>query len=159
MTGKLTGRGVLLWLLAFFGVIIAVNVSFIVASINTFSGEDEREPYLQGIAYNHTLAERSQQEKLKWSATISASRLASGAVRVFVTIVDAQGLPQSQIRLSGELRHPADENRDHAIRLRDVGDGRYEADVKGVAPGAWDVIIESASSHQPFEAERRLFVS
>lgn len=159
MTGKLTGGGVLLWLIGFFGVIIAINVYFITASVITFRGEDEQKPYLQGIEYNQTLERRAEQEKLNWNATISASRLKSGAVRVTVTIADARGLPQTRVKLSGELRHPADENRDHAIVLHEAGGGRYETDVRGVAPGAWDVIVESASRSRPFEAIRRLWIS
>lgn len=159
MTGKLTGKGVLLWLGGFFAVVIAVNAYFIAASVNTFSGEDEQKPYLQGIEYNRTLAERAEQAKLNWSATITAIRLASGDVRVIVTVADSQGVPQSHIRLSAEFRHPADENRDHTVSLRDVGDGRYEADIKGVAPGGWDVVVDSSTQNAPFQAERRLFVS
>jgi len=159
MTGRLTGGKVLLWLIGFFGVIIAINVYFITISITTFRGEDEQKPYLQGIEYNQTLERRAEQEKLRWDATISASRLASGAVRVTVTIADARGLPQTQVKLSGELRHPSDENRDHAIVLHEAGGGRYEADVKGVAPGAWDIIVQSPSANRPFEAVRRLWIS
>lgn len=159
MRQRLTGGGVLLWLIGFFGVIVAINVYFITMSITTFRGEDEQKPYLQGIEYNQTLARRAEQEKLNWSATISANRLTTGAVRVTVTIANALGHPQTQVKLSGELRHPADENRDRAISLHEVGGGRYQADIKGVSPGAWDVIVESASKNQPFEAERRLWVS
>lgn len=156
---RLTGRGVLLWLAGFFGVVIAVNVYFIAISVGTFSGEDNKDPYLQGVEYNQTLLHRAEQEKLAWSATISADRLASGMVRVVVRIKNADGAPQTQIRLSGILRHPADENRDRAIVLRETAMGQYEADVKGLAPGAWDVSVQSNSKYQPFEAERRLFVS
>jgi nitrogen fixation protein FixH len=159
MNGKLTGAGVLLWLIGFFGVIIAVNAYFITVSITSFRGEDEQKPYLQGIEYNETLERRSEQAKLDWNATIAANRLPSGAVRVTVTILNSQGFPQPGAELSGELRHPADENRDHAIVLRDEGEGRYVAEVKGVAPGAWDVIVNSASRSKPFEAVRRLWVS
>lgn len=159
MSGKLTGRGVLFWLIAFFGTIIAVNAYFIVISVTTFRGEDEQKPYLQGIEYNQTLARRAVQERLDWNATITATRLPSGAVRIAVTITDPHGLPQSQVRLSGELRHPSDENRDRAIVLRGIGNGRYTADVKNVSSGAWDVMVESTSRAQPFDAVRRLWVS
>ena len=49
MTPKLTGRGVLLLVAGFFGVIIATNVIFITAALRTFRGEDEAKPYLQGV--------------------------------------------------------------------------------------------------------------
>ena len=40
MTRTLTGRGVFLWLCAFFGIIFATNAYFVTASIKTFRGED-----------------------------------------------------------------------------------------------------------------------
>ena len=41
---KLTGRGVLLILAGFFGVVILTNVIFITAAVRTFRGEDEAKP-------------------------------------------------------------------------------------------------------------------
>jgi hypothetical protein len=38
----LTGRGVLAWLVAFFGIIFATNAIFIAMAVKTFSGEDEQ---------------------------------------------------------------------------------------------------------------------
>lgn len=158
MFGKLTGRDVLLWLIAFFGLVIAVNAYFITISVTTFRGEDEQKPYLQGIEYNRTLARHAEQAKLDWNASMSATRLASGVVRVAIAVADAQGRPQMQLKLFGELRHPSDETRDHTIVLRESGKGRYIADIKGVAPGAWDVIVQNASRTEPFEAVRRMWV-
>lgn len=158
MFGKLTGRDVLLWLIAFFGLIIAVNAYFITLSVTTFRGEDEQKPYLQGIEYNQTLARHAKQAKLDWKASMSATRLASGVVRVAVIVADAQDRPQTQLKLAGELRHPSDETRDHAIMLRESGKGRYIADIRGVAPGAWDVIVHNTSPTEPFDAARRVWV-
>ena len=58
---KLTGRGVLLILAGFFGVIILTNAIFITAAVRTFRGEDEAKPYLQGVEYNRTLVRRAEQ--------------------------------------------------------------------------------------------------
>ncbi|HEY1878254.1 MAG TPA: FixH family protein, partial [Rhizomicrobium sp.] len=66
MTGRLTGRGVLIWLFGFFAVIFAMNIYFIMVSSRTFRGEDEQKPYLQGVEFNQTLARRAEQESLGW---------------------------------------------------------------------------------------------
>jgi nitrogen fixation protein FixH len=157
MTRTLTGRDVLLWLVAIFGLIIAVNTAFVVISVQTYRGEDEQKPYLQGVEYNHTLAERAQQAGLGWKATIGASRLSDGKVRVAVSLVDSGGTPETRAVFSGALRHPADENRDVSLQLRETAPGRYQSDVGGVASGAWDVVIRS-STPEPFEAVRRVWV-
>src|SRR5207244_4013009 len=95
VNGKLTGRGILLWLGGFFGIVIAVKAGFIWASIATYRGEDEQKPYLQGIEYNHTLERRAEQARLGWTSHIAAQRLPSGAIQVTVMLKDASGAPQT----------------------------------------------------------------
>ena len=148
------------WLLGFFGVIIAVNVWFIIASIETFSGEDEQKPYLQGIEYNQTLARRAEQVALGWRATISTRRLAGGKVRVSVNLMKADGTPETGLALHGELRHPADEELDRTLRLKETAPGTYQTEISGgalPAPGTW--WSRPAIRRPPFEATRRLWVS
>ncbi|MBL6852687.1 MAG: FixH family protein [Alphaproteobacteria bacterium] len=158
MTGTLTGRGVLVWLSSFFAVIIAVNVYFIVMSVQTFSGEDEEKPYLQGIEYNDTLARRAEQQRLGWQATVSATRLSSGHVRIAVVLHDRAANPLSGVSLTAELRHPSDENRDQALRLASPSPGRYEVDAGAISRGRWDLLVRCPSVKTPFEAMRQLWV-
>src|SRR5579863_9111474 len=120
MNRVLTGRGVLLWLGAFFGIIFATNAYFITVAVKSFSGEDEQKPYLQGVEYNDTLARRALQKKLDWHATVAASRLSSGYIRIVVDLVQANGAPEMRARLAGELRHPTNENRDRALELKET---------------------------------------
>jgi nitrogen fixation protein FixH len=157
MARKFTGRDMLVWLIASFAVVLAVNVYFIVLSVQTFSGEDEQKPYLQGVEYNRTLARRAEQKKLGWNASIGAERLASGAVRIAVTLKQADGSPQTRVTLAGELRHPANEKRDRLLQFREAAPGNYETVLSGVAAGTWDVIVR-AQRPAPFEAGRRLWV-
>src|SRR5664279_3002869 len=98
MNRVLTGRGVLLWLVAFFGIIFATNAYYITIAVKSFSGEDEQKPYLQGVEYNDTLARRALQKKLDWRAAVAASRLASGNVRIEVDLVQANGAPEIRAR-------------------------------------------------------------
>jgi len=158
MTGTLTGRGVLAWLAGFFAIVIATNVYFITMSITTFRGEDEQKPYLQGIEFNDTLAHRAEQARLGWQATVSATRLSNGRVRIDVVLHDRSGSVLSAVPLSAELRHPSDENRDHTLRLNVASPGHYQADAGAISRGHWDLIVNSASSQMPFEATRRLWV-
>jgi nitrogen fixation protein FixH len=158
MIRPLTGRGVLAWLLVFFGFIVAVNVTFIVMSVDTFRGEDEQKPYLQGIEYNRTLARRAEQSRLGWTADVSATRQSNGHVRIALALKDRAGAPEAGARLSAELRHPADENRDEALNLVAVGGGRYEADAGPVSAGMWDLMLGSTDAKLPFESTTRLWV-
>ena len=158
MTHALSGRFILLCLAGFFGVIISVNVLFIVLSVKTFSGEDEAQPYLQGISYNRTLAQHQAQAAQGWRAQLSATRLHDGAVQVRLAIAGTAGEPRGPGAVNGQLRHPADEERDLPLTFKPAGPGLFVADVKGVATGYWDVIARSTVSAVPFNAERRLWV-
>jgi nitrogen fixation protein FixH len=158
MTRTLTGRGVLLWLTGFFGLIFATNAAFITVAVKTFRGEDEQLPYLQGVEYNDTLAHRALQKKLGWQATISAVRHPDGSVRVSVYLRQPDGKAPPAEHLSGELRHPSDENRDQALHLVSDGGGAYHADLPKASRGIWDVVLKSDKGDAPFEAIRRVLL-
>jgi len=157
MTRKLTGHGVLLVLAGFFGVIMVTNAVFIIAAVRTFRGEDEAKPYLQGVEYNHTLARRAEQEKLGWRASIGDRRLPSGAVLLTIDVSQPDGKAPKGLSLTGELRHPADENRDRSLHFVETMPGHFETQLRDVAPGRWEMVV-SNSQTEPFRAERRLWL-
>jgi nitrogen fixation protein FixH len=146
----------LLWLGGFFGLIIITNVIFITQAVKTFRGEDEQKPYLQGVQYNQTIAHRAEQARLGWHASIDARRLPAGQVEILVALRHRDGSPETDARLAGELRHPADENRDRALRFSQISSGIYQATVQA-APGNWDVLVSNAQG-APFQASRRLWL-
>jgi len=158
MTRTLTGRGVLMWFLGFFGLIFVTNAYFITVAIQTFRGEDEQRPYLQGAAYNDTLSQRAWQRQLGWTASIAAARDEAGTVRVTIALFDAAEIPQSGVVLRGDLRHPADENRDRRLVFHPSGAGLYQAEVPDVGRGYWDVKVSTVAQDQPFEAVRRVWL-
>jgi nitrogen fixation protein FixH len=154
-----TGTHTLVTLLGTFAVVLGVNVFFMVAAYSTFSGEDEQKPYLQGVEYNETLARHALQMRLGWKATVAAKRLGRDGVTVAVAIVDKSGKPVTGVMLAGELRHPADAEKDRDIALTRSALGVYEGVAKGIAPGAWDLIVTAENSPAtPFEASRRLWL-
>ena len=152
----LTGRAVLIWLGGFFGLIITTNAIFITEAVKTFRGEDEQKPYLQGVQYNNTLAHRAEQARIGWRASIDARRLPAGQVEILVDLRHRDGSPETGAHLAGELRHPADENRDRALRFSQVSSGIYQATVQAV-PGNWDIVVSNAQG-APFRAARRLWL-
>lgn len=156
MIKPLTGRGVLMWLAGFFGLIFLTDAIFITEAVKTFRGEDEQRPYLQGVEYNHTLARRAEQLQLGWQASIDARRLSAGDIAIRVNLRHKDGGPETSARLTGELRHPADENRDRALTFFQISPGLYQAHAR-VAPGNWDVLVSSTEG-APFQAVRRLWL-
>jgi len=158
MTREWTGRHVLAALLLSFAVVAGINGYFIFAAERTYPGEDVSRPYLQGLEYNRILDEHARQVALGWHATIAGTRDAQGTATIVVTLADRSGAPLSGVRLSGMLRHPMDEERDHAIVFEAMGSGRYVGRVAHAGAGSWDVAVTARSGHDPFEAKRRIWL-
>ena len=148
---RLTGWHFLAIIVAFFAVVITVDVSFAVMAYKTFPGEVSVTPYEDGLLYNKKLAQIAAQEKLGWKAAAGAE---PGAVVLIVE--DAGGKPVRGLRVSGKLERPATETGRLNAAFHETAPGRYEADI-GRETGAWDLTAEARDdAGHLFMAERRL---
>ncbi|MEE2565073.1 FixH family protein [Hyphobacterium marinum] len=152
MKGQITGRHVLIMVLGFFAVTITVNAVFITQAFRTFRGEDVPRSYMQGVAYNETLAAREAQAVLGWTAAADA-RLDG----VDLVITDRAGEPVTGLMLAGRLRHPADANRDIVLSLVETEAGRYAA-AYVAPPGSWRLVVETDGEGPPFTINRPLWL-
>ena len=132
MIKRVTGWHVLAVILVFFGVIITVNVIFIIQATRTFRGEDEPRSYVQGLDYNSTLAARAEQAALGWTAT---TEVEDG--RVVIRVLDAEGHPIDGLDMNGALRHPADTSLDRDLVFEARAEGRYVAALPEGIRGRW----------------------
>ncbi|WP_374569796.1 FixH family protein [Phenylobacterium sp.] len=148
---RLRGWHVLVILVAFFGVVSAVNAVMITAAIGTFPGQVSVTPYEDGIVYNKTLAQMASQERLGWRAAASVEE---GAV--MIRVVDRLGQPVEGLRLNCKLERPATETGRLTPAFKEVSPGVYRAH-PGVTAGAWDLSFDAtdAAGHR-FEGQRRL---
>jgi nitrogen fixation protein FixH len=145
------GWYVLAGMIAFFAVIISVNVVFITLALRSFPGEETRRSYVQGLAYNDVIAEREAQAALGWTASANLTQ-----TQVLVRITDSGGAPVSALALVGVLQHPADMDLDRALAFEELRPGVYAADAQGVAEGQWRLTAE-AGGETPFVLERALW--
>lgn len=149
MTARpITGWHVLVAVVAFFGVVIAVDSAFLIAAYRSHPGQVSVTPYEDGLLFNREVARRRAQAALGWSAV--AAPAAGG---VAVELRDAKGAPVAGQRLTGLLRRPATEAGEHGLTFSETSPGRYLAPVRP-APGAWDLTVRADKG--AFEAERRL---
>ena len=154
----LKGWHVLAMLLAFFGTVIGVDVTFSVLALRTFPGEDVRNSYVQGNHYNETLAQRARGAALGWRATADIEP-GAGASAVIVTLRDNKGAPLDGLTLTGRLRRPATTRADRPLAFVAEKDGRYVARTPGLQEGAWDLEAVAARGSQSFEIGARLSTS
>lgn len=148
---RVKGWHVLAGMIAFFGVIIAVNTVFITLAVGSFPGEETKRSYVQGLAYNDVIAEREAQAALGWRAAANLT-----PTQVLISVVDADGVPVANLRFEGALQHPADMERDRVLAFEELRPGVYAADAQGLAEGQWRLTAE-AEGDTPFALERELW--
>lgn len=151
---QIRGWHVLAAMLAFFGVVIAVNVIFAIYAVRSFPGEDVPRSYVQGLRYNETLAERRAQAALGWQASASLARGGEGAV-LEVLLRTREGSPLDGAQITGELEWPTTSQFDRGLVFRQAGPGRYVADLGALRDGRWRLRAraERSDGALDFEAE------
>ncbi len=70
---ELTGRHVLMWLVAFFGFIFVVNAVMIRAATSTFGGVETRSSYKAGLMFKSELERAERQHDLHWRSMASST--------------------------------------------------------------------------------------
>lgn len=151
---RLKGWHVLACLIAFFGVIFAVNGVMIYLAVGSFTGEDVGDAYARGLRYNEAIERKEAAAALGWVMEVE---LDEAAQRLRVTLTDEDKRPVSGLDLQGMLRRPVQARLDRPLMFRSLAEGRYEAEVDDLAEGQWDLDVSArAADGTLFEARRRL---
>ncbi|MDH2347174.1 FixH family protein [Bradyrhizobium sp. SSUT77] len=142
VTKPLTGTKVFLMLVAFFGVVIGVNVTMMKLAIATLPGTDVDSPYAAGLTYDREISAAQDQAARKWQVSAHIEHRADGDATLQVDARDAAGQPMSGLTFGGRLERPTDKRADLAVELSEAGVGIYRGNAAAVAPGQWDLVIE-----------------
>ena len=142
----ITGRHVLLALIAFFGVMLAVNLFFVYCALSTFDGMAASDPYRSGLAYNRTIEEAAEQDALGWQTALALATGASGSTSLDLSITSSTGAPVDGLIVAGTFGRPASAREDRSIMFAEAGPGRYLAKLGAVPPGTWVASLEAKRS-------------
>lgn len=154
---RIRGWHVLLFLIAFFGIMMAVNTVFVVEALATHPGDDLPDAYEQGLAFNTQLQANRAQAGLGWQANVGVRRDAAGAQTISISIEDKSGAPVTGLRLAGQMRHPAAAALDRPIAFKQVAPGKYEAAIANPEQIHWDLDLTAKSDMHPnFRMRHRL---
>lgn len=137
---ELTGRKVLVWVLAFFGVVIAVNVVMAALALTTFGGLETKNAYQAGLAFKNEIAAAYAQETRHWTVDATVAPKA-GETGVEVVAKDRAGAPLAGYEVSVLFAHPADRRHDRSVTMNERSAGQYRG-VVATAPGQWDIVID-----------------
>lgn len=140
---ELTGLGVLMWFVAFFGVVFAVNAVMVKAATSTFGGVETTSSYKAGLMFKQAEAAAQKQADLHWHVNGTLARDKAGETVLDIAVRDAKGVPVSGLTATARLEHPADARRDHDVPLSNVGAGQFHGAADAGA-GRWELIIDLA---------------
>ena len=158
-TRRITGRHVLMGLLAFFGVVLLTNTVFIYLALDTFSGLSTEDAYRRGLEYNETLEARAEQRALGWSGLVSYEERDGAAGLLTAVLTDRTGMPLADLQVSGQVRRPTHEGHDLEVTLVQSGAGTYTSEIELPLRGQWDVRLVAVSpGGKRFEMERRIWL-
>lgn len=130
----LTGRGVLLMAVAFFGVIIAVNITMATLAVGGFPGLVTDNPYVEAQKYD---AEQKAEKALGWSFDFVWG---DGALRV--AVVGPDGARVRGLELTARVGRPATLAEDREVAFAEDGAG-YAVSL-ALPAGMWRADLSAA---------------
>ncbi len=147
-----TGRHMLFAMLAFFGVIVAVNLTLAVLAGSSWTGLVVRNSYVASQAFNRELEQAKVQAARGWSGSIDYRDCS-----VVLTLADKTGQPVLLDTTIVRIGRPAFEQEDHQVAMLHQGGGVYHA--SGVlAPGIWQISVRGTSSQGDYRLDTRLVI-
>ncbi len=138
---ELTGGKVLIWLVAFFGIVFIVNGIMVRAAISTFGGVETLSSYKAGLQFEQEVGAVERQDALHWQVGGTLKRDRAGQAVLDLTARDAHGAPLVGLTADARLAHPADDRLDHVIAVRGIGAGVFHGAVEA-QPGQWELIVD-----------------
>ena len=149
----LTGHVVLFMLIAFFGVVIGVNLIMMRLAIKTLPGTEVDSAYSASLAYEKEIATAREQTARNWKVSAHVERSGQGGATLQVEARDNTGRPVAGLTFEGRFERPTDRRADLSVTLAEVGIGIYRGSAAAIATGQWDLVLEGVSAGQ------RMFLS
>ncbi len=154
---ELTGRKVLVLLVAFFGVVMVVNFFMMTAAISTFGGVDTKSSYEAGRMFEGEVAKAAAQAARDWQ--VSEHLAPDGSEQMLsVDLSDAKGVPVTGVDVEATLAHPVDERNDVKFALAETDAGVYRGHAV-VPAGVWELnLLVVNGGQQLFRSKNRVIV-
>jgi nitrogen fixation protein FixH len=153
---KLTGWHVLAMFSGLFGVMLAVNILFVVLALKTFSGETDH-AYINGLKFNETLAANARQSELGWKMALGLERPVGGGAVLEARLTDRDGQPLVGAIIQGSIGRTTDTKEDRTLAFTETAPGIYRAVIDQLRPGRWRFQASAQVQGAPkFETETTL---
>ena len=151
---EFTGRHMLAIILAFFAVVIAVNLTMATLANTSWTGLVVENTYVASQQFNSKAEEGRAQAALGWTGKLT---IAWGEVRY--GLIDAVGKPVPLHGVKVLFRHPAYEKEDESVTLALASDQEFAARHMP-RDGVWIIEIDAdAGLARPYRDVRRIMIS
>lgn len=140
---QLKGIHVLAMLVAFFGVVIGVNVLMAYLANSTWSGLVVANGYVASQSFDKDLAKAKAQEALGWNVAFTFKQ-----DRVNLAFADKDGKAIETLTITGDLERTVTDKQDQKLTFTALGGGVYSAPAT-LGPGVWEVEIDGQSDTVP----------
>ena len=147
MTRQFTGRHMAMILVAFFVVVVGVNLLMARYASSTFGGVVVENSYVASQNFNRWLDAARAQEQLGWSAR--AIRRRDGRVHIAVT-----GAGQG-VSVAALARHPLGRETDRALTFVHEGEGMFVSRQE-LPPGRWTIRLELRDGDKIWRQDQHL---
>ena len=155
----LTGRFVLIAVVAFFAVVIGVNLLMMRLAISTLPGTEVDSAYSASLAYQREITAAHQQNARDWKVDAHIERKSDGFAALNIHAQDRSGTPLAGLEIFGRLERPTDRRADKAFEITESGGGSYRSMAQSVAAGQWDLVIEAdAEGKRMFLSRNRIIL-
>lgn len=154
MRKEFTGRHMLGIMVAFFSVIIAVNLLMATLANTSWTGLVVKNTYVASQEFNRKAQEGRAQADLGWQPRLT---IAGGELRY--AMLDREGRPVTLKSVTMAFRHPAYDKKDVTMTLAPGAAGSFVAD-HVPSDGLWIVDVEAdAGLAHPYRDIRRVTIA
>ena len=123
-------------LVAFFCVVIAVNIVMATMAVRSFGGTVVDNSYVASQEFNQWLARARAQEKLGWKDDVDTD----GQRHALLSLADAGGTPIDGALVRAVAQHPLGQAADIDLSFDEVAPGRYRS-LGALPAGRWQIAI------------------
>ncbi len=133
---RLTGFHVLMMLIAFFGIIFAVNFQLVYLANTSWTGKLPGNGYEASIKYDAEAKKARAMLAKGWKAILGTT----GDHHLYITLKTRDGKPVSGLAVRATIGRPAGNRDDHALHMSETAPGRYQTSAP-LGSGAWRVDV------------------
>ena len=153
---ELTGRMVLVGLLAFFAVVVGANGMLVHEALSTFGGVETDSSYRAGQLFERDVAMARAQDAQHWRVEASVTPAADGSALLDIVALDGAGLAVAGIAATARFERPTDRRLDRSVAVSEDAPGHFRGSA-AISPGQWDLVIElTRQGERQFRSKNRI---